>query len=150
MDNTRKRIETEIKVRAYLQDLHYALNHNAHVLFQVERRVDRERNMKYTNRFTVADLFPNENPVSALKRELKTLTIEEYMQTVKDLRFPNKSEMREFGKAYSGKGDVYIKIRVELLSEYGNHTTFVMSFHYAEIPFTPEMFPYKKKGGIEQ
>lgn len=23
----------------------------------------------------------------------------------------------------------------------------VMSFHYAEIPFTPEMFPYKKKGG---
>ena len=53
--------------------------------------------------------------------------------------------MREFGKVYNGKGDVYIKIRVELLSEYGNHSTFVMSFHYAKIPFTPEMFPYKKK-----
>ena len=69
------------------------------------------------------------------------------MQTVKDLRFPKKSEMREFGKVYNGNGDVYIKIRVELLSEYGNHTTFVMSFHYAEIPFTPEMFPYNKKNG---
>lgn len=41
--------------------------------------------------------------------------------------------MREFGKVYDGKGDVYIKVRVELLSEYGNHTTFVMSFHYAAI-----------------
>ena len=115
--------------------------------FQAERLVDKNRDVKYTNQFTVADLFPNENPVDALKRELQTLTIEEYMQTVKDLRFPKKSEMREFGKVYNGKGDVYIKIRVELLSEYGNHTTFVMSFHYAEIPFTPEMFPYKKKGG---
>lgn len=83
----------------------------------------------------------------ALKRELQKLTVEEYMQTVKDLRFPKRSEMREFGKVYDGKGDVYIKIRVELLSEYGNHTTFVMSFHYATIPFTPEMFPYRKRQG---
>ena len=48
-------------------------------------------------------------------------------------------------KAHDGKGDVYIKLRVELLSEYGEHTTFVMSFHYAEIPFTPDMFPYRKQ-----
>ena len=82
-----------------------------------------------------------------MRRELKQLTIEEYIQTVKDLRFPKKSEMREFGRVYDGKGDVYIKIRVELLSEYGNHTTFVMSFHYAETPFTSEMFPYRKQQG---
>ena len=145
--NTRTRIEPEIEVQTYLQDLRYALNHGAQVLFQAERQVDQNRAVRYTNRFTVADLFPNENPVDALKRELKALTIEEYMQTVKDLRFPKRSEMREFGKVYNGKGDVYIKIRVELLSEYGNHTTFVMSFHYAETPFTPEMFPYKKRGG---
>jgi len=135
-----------MEVQAYLQDLRYALNHGAQVSFQAERHVDQNRNIKYTNRFTVADLFPNENPVDALKRELQTLTVEEYMQTVKDLRFPKKSEMREFGKVYNGKGHVYIKIRVELLSEYANHTTFVMSFHYAEIPFIPEMFPYMKKG----
>lgn len=53
--------------------------------------------------------------------------------------------MREFGRFYEGKDDVYIKIRVELLSENGNHTAFVMSFHYAEIPFTPEDFPYRKR-----
>ena len=144
MDGMRTRIESELEVRSYLLDLRYALEHGAKVTFQAERQVDQGRDIRYTNRFTIADLFPDENPVNALKRELQKLTVEEYMQTVKDLRFPNRSEMREFGKVYDGKGDVYIKIRVELLSEYGNHTTFVMSFHYATILFTPEMFPYRK------
>ena len=144
MADTKTRIESELEVRAYLQDLRYALEHNAKVTFQAERQVDQNRDQRYTNQFTVADLFPDEDPVSALKRELRTLTVNEYMQTVKDLRFPKRSEMREFGKVYNGKGDVYIKIRVELLSEYGSHTTFVMSFHYAEIPFTSGMFPYRK------
>jgi hypothetical protein len=142
--DTTTRIESEIEVRAYLQDLKYALEHDAKISFQEIRQVDDKRDVKYTNRYTVADLFPNENPVTALKRELLTLTVEEYMQTVRDLKFHKRSEMREFGKVYDGKGDVYIKIRVELLAQYGNHTTFVMSFHYATIPFTPSMFPYKK------
>lgn len=144
MVETKSRIESELEVRSYLQDLRYALEHGAKLTFQEERQVDQNRDQRYTNKFTVADLFPDENPVTALKRELQRLTVEEYMQTVKDLRFPKKSEMREFGRVYNGKGDVYIKIRVELLSEYGNHTTFVMSFHYATIPFTPKMFPYRK------
>lgn len=73
------------------------------------------------------------------------IEVKAYMQTVKDLRFPKRSEMREFGKVYNGKDDVYIKIRVELLGVYGQATTFVMSFHFAEKAFTPEMFPYRKK-----
>ena len=147
MADTRTRIESELEVNSYLQNLRYALSHNATITFQAERLVDQNRDLRYTNQFTVADLFPDENPVKALKREIQKLTVEEYMQTVKDLRFPKRSEMREFGKVYDGKGDVYIKIRVELLSEFGNHTTFVMSFHYAETPFTPDMFPYRKQGG---
>ena len=47
-------------------------------------------------------------------------------------------------KVYNCDEDVYIKIRVELLGEYGNATTFVMSFHFAERAFVPEMFPYRK------
>ena len=62
------------------------------------------------------------------------------MKTVKDLRFPKRSEMREFGKVYNGIDDVYIKIRVEVLGIYGNTTTFVMSFHFAEKAFIPEIF----------
>ena len=146
---TDTRIESELEVQSYLQDLHFALSHGAKLSFQAERMVDLNRDVHYTNKFTVADLFSDENPVDALKRELQALTIEEYMRTVKDLRFPKRSEMREFGKVYNGNGDVYIKIRVELLSDYGNHTVFVMSFHYAESPFTADLFPYKKKGGAD-
>ena len=90
-------------------------------------------------------MFPNEKLSDALKRELRTLTVENYMRTVQDLRFPNRSEMREFGKVYNGIEDVYIKIRVELLGNIGRSTTFVMSFHFAQKPFVPEMFPYKKR-----
>lgn len=138
------RIESETEVRAYVQNLKFALNNGAKIDFQVKRLVDEKRDEKYTNQYTVNTLFPDENPVDALKRELLTLSVEEYMQTVKDLRFPNRSEMREFGKIYNGSEDVYIKIRVELLGAYGNTTTFVMSFHFAERAFTPEMFPYKR------
>lgn len=148
MTDTKARIESELEVQAYLQNLRYALGHGATLTFQAERRVDRNKDLQYTNRFTVADLFPNDNPVIILRRELQSLTVEEYMRTVKDLHFPGRSEMREFGRVYDGKGDVYIKIRVELLAEYGGHTTFVMSFHYAETPFTDEMFPYRKKGSL--
>ena len=70
--------------------------------------------------------------------------MEDYIQTVKDIHFPKRSEMREFGKVYDGKDDVYIKIRVELLGIYGQTTTFIMSFHFAEKAFTQEMFPYRK------
>jgi len=138
------RIETEEEVKSYLQNLRFALEHGAKLTFQIKRFVDENRDEKYTNQYTVSKLFPDEDPVDALKRELKSLKVEEYIRTVKDLRFPKRSEMREFGKVYNSIDDVYIKIRVELLGEYGNPVAFVMSFHYAERPFSEEMFPYKK------
>ncbi len=144
IEETKARIESELEVKTYIQNLKYALENGAKINFQVKRCVDDKRDKRYTNQYTVNTLFPNENPVDALKRELLSLSVEDYMQTVKDLRFPNKSEMREFGKVYNGKDDVYIKIRVELLGMYGQTTTFVMSFHFAERAFTPEMFPYKR------
>lgn len=144
MPDSSARIESEMEVRSYLQDLKYALENGAKITFQEVRQVDQSRDIRYTNAYTVATLFPDEDPVTALKRELKTLTIEEYMRTVKDLRFPKRSEMREFGKVYNGTENVYIKIRVELLTEWGNHTAFVMSFHFAAEEFTSQTFPYRR------
>ncbi len=141
---TQVRIESELEVKAYIQGLKYALNNGAKIKFQAKRHVDENRDEKFTNQYTVNTLFPDENPVEALKRELLSLSVEDYIQTVKDIRFPKRSEMREFGKVYNGTDDVYIKIRVELLGMYGQTTTFIMSFHFAERPFTPEMFPYRK------
>lgn len=144
MNTINTRVESETEIKAYIQNLKFALNNGAKIQFQVKRLVDEKRDERYTNQYTVNQLFPNENPVDALKRELLKLSVEDYMQTVKDLRFPKRSEMREFGKIYNETDDVYIKIRVELLGAYGNSTTFVMSFHFAERAFTQEMFPYKK------
>ena len=42
---------------------------------------------------------------------------------------------------YNEKEEVYIKIRAELLSR--GHFILVMSFHFAEIAFCNEMFPYQ-------
>ena len=117
-EETKARIESELEVKAYIQDLKFSLNNGAQIDFQVKRVVDEKRDEKYTNQYTVNRLFPDENPVDALKRELLTLSVEDYMRTVKDTRFPKRSEMREFGKVYNGTEDVYIKIRVELLGLY--------------------------------
>lgn len=138
------RIENFLDIQAYLQNICYALENGARLMFQEHRRVDERRDIRYTNAYTIATLFPDENPVIALKRELKNLTAENYIRTVKDLRFPARSEMREFGKTYNG-ADVYVKIRVELLTNAFGHTVFVMSFHFAEREFTTEIFPYKGK-----
>lgn len=144
VNETNSRIESELEIKTYIQKLKFALNNGAKIDFQIKRRVDDNRDERFTNQYTVNTLFPDENPVDALKRELLSLSVENYMQTVKDLRFPKRSEMREFGKVYNGTDDVYIKIRVELLGMYGQTTTFVMSFHFAERPFLPKMFPYRK------
>lgn len=70
---TRSRIELEQEVKAYIQDLKFALNNGARIDFQARRKVDEKREERYTNQYTV----------EALKRELLTLSVEEYMRTVK-------------------------------------------------------------------
>ena len=145
--NEVERIETELEVKSYLQNLKHAIDNGAHIIFQKRRKVDENREKEFTNAYTVASLFPDEVEEVALARELKTLSAENYRRTTKDTRHPNKSEMREFGKVYefNGSKDVYIKIRVELLADDGKHTTYVMSFHFAEKAFTDEEFPYRRK-----
>ncbi len=143
-----KRIEKRLEISTYLDRLKYALSSGqARIQFQHDRMVDKERDYRFTNRFTIADLFPDEDEIAALKRELATLGVESYIETTKDKRFKNRSEMRVFGRVYTGK-DVYIKIRVELIKSSSagvdNHV-FVMSFHYAETAFKDEDFPYSKK-----
>ena len=139
------RIESEEEISAYLGKLKYALNSGSRLVFQATRKVDENRDEKFSNQYAVAHLFPNEDPQVALRRELTTLTAKEYLRTVKDVRFPKKSEMREFGRTYNGDDEIYIKIGVELLdlSGFGQHTTFVMLFHYAVTPFSQEIFPYR-------
>ena len=79
------RVETEAEVSAYLAKLRYALDSGAKLIFQATRCVDENRDVQYTNGYTIAHLFPNEDPQVALRRELKNLTTKDYLRTVKDI-----------------------------------------------------------------
>lgn len=142
------RKEQKLEVATYISKLVYALNDkNTKITFQEARQVDKVRPMQYTNTYTVEQLFPNEDPIVAIKRELKTLKVEEYIETVKDIRFPKRSEMRVFGRKYEEK-EVYIKVRVELIQVSVNgvdNSIFVMSFHFSTVEFKTIVFPYCKK-----
>ena len=50
---TRSRIESEQVVKAYIQDLKFALNNGARIDFQARRKVDEKREERYTNQYTV-------------------------------------------------------------------------------------------------
>lgn len=141
----KKRKESRIEVQTYLARLKLALaSKTVNINIQKTKQVDIGRNKRYTNRFTLGDLFPDEDESIALKRELSRLTVGEYKETVRDNRYPKLSEMRVFGKKY-GKDDVYIKIRVELIDAAMTGRTnyiFVMSFHYSDRVFKKNDFPY--------
>ena len=143
--NLDSRIESRQEVGTYLARLEHALKTgSAKINFQKNRRVDKNRDKRYTNAYTIACLFPKQNPEEVLKKELAKLIIDEYIETVKDKNMPNRSDMRIFGKVYS-KGEVYIKIRVELIkaTRYGvEDLIFIMSFHYSTKPFEKIEFPY--------
>lgn len=148
--NEIKRIESRLEVQTYLDRLVYAIKSGFVTFrFQKQRQVDKKRDKKHTNRYTISKLFPDEDEITVLKRELIKLTIKEYIETVKDIRFPNNGEMRVFGKQYS-EDHVYIKIRVELASAVhasGNNFIMVMSFHFSEREFRESDFPYGKNWG---
>ena len=70
--NETYRIESREEVSTYLSKLRYAIDGGARLVIQEERQVDKNRPVIYTNKFTIPDLFPDEDPQVALKRELKT------------------------------------------------------------------------------
>ncbi len=137
-------ISSEEEVLTHLNKLKYALKQSSlRVSVQVERKVDENRPIQYTNKYTLATLFPNESPVDALKRELKKLKLENYMWTVKDNKFKDRTDMFVYALKYTDY--VYIKIRVELISkQYFSNYIFVMSFHFSNRRITKGDFPYKK------
>ena len=104
-------------VEAYLAKLEYALqDKNIRIEFQKDRYVDENRPKEYTNVYTMARLFPDASPNDVLHRELASLRVQEYIETVKDIRYPRRSEFWVFGKKYTGK-DVYINLGLKLSQE---------------------------------
>ena len=140
--NQDRRIESKEDIERYIKDLRFALNNGASINLIKERKVDAHRDNRFTNKYTLSFLFPDENPVQALRKELQLLDVSNYLYTSRDRDDPGKSELRVFGRAYNGE-DVYIKIRVELISDTGKASVLVLSFHYALHDLINGNYPYK-------
>lgn len=143
-----KRVETRFEVQTFIDQLKYAIDdQNVYIEILSNRYVDHQRDKFYTNAYTLSFLFGDEERVEVIKRELAQLRIDNYIETVKDNRYPMRGEMRVFGMFYQSLG-VYIKIRVDLINydkHIGRSKIFVMSFHFSEIPFSNQTFPYRNK-----
>ena len=55
-NKTNARIESELEVKTYIQDLKFALNNGAQINFQAKRRVDenREENKSVYNKYIIS------------------------------------------------------------------------------------------------
>ena len=133
-------VYTKDEVETYLVRSKYAIeDKHSRFIIQELREVDKNRNIRYTNQYTVSQLFPDDNPVDVLKKEIASLTVRNYMHSLKDTRFKNRSDFYVFAKKYDEY--VYIKIRVELISQTGAYI-YVMSFHYSDKLIDDSCFPY--------
>ena len=138
-NNYVKIVKTVNEVETYLAKLKYALSlDNTIIEFQESRQADFARMIQHTNKYTIAELFPNESAKLVIKEELKKLKTTEYIETVKDTKFPKRSDFWIFGKVYNSK-NVYIKFRVEIFER---NRIFVLSFHFSEWPFEKKDFPF--------
>ncbi len=135
--------ESELEIYSFLSNVKYCIESgDCQISVKTERRSEQKKDIKFTNKYTLSELFPNENPADAMKRELIKLTKRNYIETLEDIDYPERSKLRVFGKKYNA--DVYIKFRAELISKeaYGANMIFILSFHYAQYPFDGDTFPY--------
>ena len=62
-------VYTKDEVETYLVRSKYAIeDKHSRFIIQELREVDKNRNIRYTNQYTVSQLFPDDNPVDLLKK----------------------------------------------------------------------------------
>ena len=102
----------------------------------IEEREQDEPDDEYTNANTMVAL---EYDTADIIEELKTLTIQEYYETMVDTVSKDLSFWHVFGRKIQGK-DVYIKVRIKK-NKKGSKFVFCISFHFARHIMAD--FPYR-------
>ena len=107
-------------------------------IFQRIREQD-EPDDEFTNKNTMLELdYDTEDVVE----ELKSLTIEDYSESIIDNVADEFKTFYVFGKQINGR-DVYIKVRIKQRRRTADDYVFCISFHFARHPIT--VYPYKRK-----
>lgn len=112
------------------------------IIIKYDRDCEENRSIKNTNRYTILDLNPDKPPEEFIRNELSKLTLKEYMYCLEDNLYPDRDNLYVFARIYEGKGFVYIKPRVNLITT-SRMSIIVISFHYSTIDIKDNCFPYK-------
>lgn len=102
----------------------------------IEEREQDEPDDEYTNANTMLAL---EYDTADIIEELKTLSIQEYYETMVDIVSRDLSFWHVFGRKIQGK-DIYIKVRIKQRKK-GSKFVFCISFHFARHIMAD--FPYR-------
>ena len=128
-------------VELFLKEMHSLLedkdfNMDTDFLFQEHRAAD-EPDDEFTNENTLLALHYDSRDVI---NELKTLTIDNYSESMVDSVSPQFNILYVFGKIIKER-DIYIKVRIKK-RRVGTKFVFCLSFHFARNPIS---YRYKRK-----
>lgn len=134
----RKKISTEVEVKAFLKELKELLTDTAFDLSNDLEILPKKRDESpidpYTTVNTLLDLgFSSEDVMN----QLLALEVSDYMETVSDIKGNWLPPFFAFAKLVQSK-DVYIKVKIR---DRKKCKVFCVSFHFARYPF-PENLPY--------
>lgn len=102
----------------------------------MDMRAKDDPNDEFTNANTILEL---EFDRYDIVEQLKTLTVQEYTESMLDSVSKDMSFFHVFGRKIQGR-DVYIKVRIKQC-KIGNKVVFCVSFHFARHSITH--FPHK-------
>lgn len=139
-ENYEIRIESQQDVNSFLKDTKEYLNNKAHLYCEVLNCSKDQDFKEVKNAYSLSSIFPDDNPIRALKRHLKGLKQESYICTIKDMHFLKKSEIRVFCLALQKK-NFYLQIRNEKILN--NHTIYI-SLKFSNSEFEKNIFPYRR------
>lgn len=133
-------VEQKEAVDVYLCELKAALKNTSRQF--IIKKDSPLKDMEYRTDYTIATLFPDEQPKAALRRELGKLEIHEYIENRRDSNPKFIEPLWLFGRTYNEK-EVYIKLsmREEGCSKPKKYSVKNLSFHFAEFPL--ETFKYQ-------
>lgn len=138
--NYNHRIEQKFVVKHFIDQLHETLENEALELFiQNEEEQDQEVDAEDLDQNALSVLFPNQDATELLMQAMRQIAIGDYLETVKDKRFPDKSERRVFVKTIA---DQLLAVSVRLESDLAH--VFVEVSVIEESDVAEADFPFKK------
>lgn len=132
MSNPNCYVSSKEDVERHLMELKKALSSKQCTLDILPTKKGEQETDPYSTAYTMQEL---EYDGADIRNTLKTLSLSDYKETMKDIRRPGLADFWVFGKVIEG-AEVYIKEKLR-----SDTHVFCISFHFAKYPLKES--PYK-------